>query len=244
MNNLEKLNNRMQIYMQKYGDDYNQLENDLTTDICTDLKNYILDNYYMAYADLNIEQPLFDQIFSAIGILPKDRNPYYQMMLEIEKEYGLDRDIIEVGSGMFPALAYEIAKRQKEIGKGSITAIDPKSVTKTLDGVKIVKEHFNMETPVDNATLIIARKPCAATESIVRLANKSKIEFYMSLCLCHDAPKEFRIAHKELGHFALWPAYIKELAQSTLPNDFTLEEGTIINPINGNPNNIIKTKKR
>ena len=57
----------------------------------------------------------------------------------INEKYGLNQDILEVGSGFFPTLAEKIDTYQQSTNKGSITAIDPLLIPTSLGNVKLCK---------------------------------------------------------------------------------------------------------
>jgi hypothetical protein len=180
-------------------------------------------------------------MFSAIDGL-EGRDPYYQTMQEIEQEFGLDRDIFEVGCGMFPSLARIIAKRQQEIGKGTITAFDPELVTKVVDGVHLVKEKFTLTTPLPKNALIIGRKPCEATEIMIKAASKNNAELFLKLCDCNHIPDKLRINYQE-SFRKNWFQYIDDLALATLQPGFRIEKSESIDNLVGDKDLIIKIKK-
>ena len=192
----EELNKRMTEYLLKYREGYGRVSEiedlEYEMDLMTYIKYYYADSYY----DPRSGENDFFQMFSAIDGL-EGRDPYYQTMQEIEQEFGLDRDIFEVGCGMFPSLARIIAKRQQEIGKGTITAFDPELVTKVVDGVHLVKEKFTLTTPLPKNALIIGRKPCEATEIMIKAASKNNAELFLKLCYCNHITYKLRIYYQE-----------------------------------------------
>lgn len=212
---------------------------------CSSVSNFLRYSYKDAYHFLGENESVYTQIFAHLGLLPEEKNPYYQMMKRIEAEYGLDRDIVEVGGGMIPVLGMEIAKRQLEIGKGSITIYDPKAFIKTANGAKIINSYFTEATSpaLKEGDLLIGRKPCDATIGMIKAANKRNVEFYISLCDCDHTPTEYRLTHGGLRG-CIWHDYVKDVATSTLPKDMDLkveEEQSVMNDMYHVT--VIKTKK-
>ena len=239
----KELRERVEPFITKFSYDYNSNES-LSEALYDEIPvaTYLLYQYRNAYHDPKENETIFTQIFSACGVLDKDRNPYYQMAKKIEEEYGLDRDIIEVGGGMVPALAMEIAKRQKEIGKGTITVYDPEAIFKTLDGVKIIREKFTLATPVKPTDLLIGRKPCRATPTIIKSANKRNIEFYISLCNCDHTPDEYCLTHRGIDG-NIWYDYIEETARDTLPEGMRFERVEEKSLLDDSSVTVVKTKR-
>jgi len=237
----EELKIKMTDYILKYREEYTKASETAGIGLEMDLVSYI--NYY--YADAYFEprrgENAFFQMFSAIDAL-SDKDPYLQTMQEIENEFGLDKDIIEVGCGMFPALSKLIAQRQKEIGKGTITAYDPELIAKTLDGVVLVKKTFTLSTEIPQNALIIGRKPCKVTETMIKSAAQNKSELFIKLCDCDHVPnllgKNYTNTFKKN-----WFRYVDELATSTLQPGFKIEKSESIDRLVGGIDHIIKIKK-
>lgn len=237
----EELKKRMTEYMLKYREGYasvseiEDLEDEM--DLITYINHYYADSYYEPRSGENA----FFQMFSAIDSLG-DKDPYLQTMQEIEQDFGLDRNIIEVGCGMFPSLARIIAKRQKEIGKGTITAYDPELVTKTLEGVTLVKHHFTLATPIPKNALIIGRKPCQATELMIQSATLNQSELFLKLCNCNHIPDSQKSNYT--GPYKTnWLTYVDEITASTLQPGFVVEKSESIDNLVGDKDHIIKIKK-
>ena len=87
------------------------------------LRNYIITNFVKLYAtDRAIPELL--QLYSKLGILPDKYNSYLEHANIIERMYGLDMHILDVGAGYIPVLSEIIASRQINTKAGKITAID------------------------------------------------------------------------------------------------------------------------
>lgn len=249
---IEELKRRFYEYMNKYEQTYIEMSSDEEFYWLEEsVSSFLVNNFVNAYLEPMVGDSMFQQIFVGIDALPNEANPFYQMMKRIEEEYGLDRDIIDVASGSFPALAYEIAKRKKELGieKGSITAFDPRLVTTKLDGIKLIKDKFTLATPVSKETLLVGRKPCDATEIIVRKSSIQNLEFYIQMCHCNNhVPTEYKLRHKSPKGISIMELYIEDIARSTLPKGFSFKKEKVIevvgeDEIQHSKETVIKTKR-
>lgn len=157
-------------YLNMYGDAY-------TSDDVKKLK----DQFLRSYVDS------ITQVYSALGMMDDEENPYVGFTHLIEKLYGLDINILEVGGGIYPALSKEIAKRQASIGKGSITVMDP-LLSKNIDSkdLKLLKKDFTSKTNISKFDLIIGKEPCAATEAIIERCETAPKSLLISPCKCYD----------------------------------------------------------
>jgi len=252
MLDMKELTKRMNEYMIKYSHGYANLSSEeeyawLEQSIPLYIQNY----YKKAYNTPQIGESIFQQIFSGIDAIDDKYNPFRQMVLRLEEEYGLDHDFIEVGCGLFPALAYELVKRKKELGieKGKITAYDDKLVTTTLTGITLVKEKFSASTIVPSNTVLIGRRPCEATEAIVRSGAVNNLEIYIQLCSCEShVPKAYRLSHKPTKEQTILEMYTEELTRDTLPTGFKVEKEKVLEVVGDLPKQqryetVIKTKR-
>lgn len=237
----EELKKRMTEFLLKYREGYGRVSEiedlEMEMDLMTYIKYYYMDSYYEPRRGENA----FFQMFSAIDGL-EGRDPYYQTMQEIEEAFGLDRDVIEIGCGMFPSLSRLIAKRQQEIGKGTITAYDPELVTKVVDGVKLIRERFTLATPIPKDALIIGRKPCEATAVMINAAAANKSELFLKLCDCNHIPTKNEKDY-EGPYRTKWFSYVDDLVEGTLQPGFTVEKSESKDNLVGGNDIIIKIKK-
>jgi len=240
----EELQNRMHLYLQKYGESYDKVCVPDIEYLEMNLSTFIETYYEDVYNQPRKGENAFFQIFSAIGALPNEINPYYQMMKEIEKNFGLDRDIIEIGCGMFPALSYEIAKRQQEIGKGTITAFDEQLITKTLDGITLINKNFTLITPISKNALIVGRKPCHGTETMIKAATSNKLEMYLQLCYCYEHRPNNYTQYPNITHEERVEKYFEEIISNTLSPEFEVEKSTTPDLLVGSQNTNIKIKRK
>ncbi len=236
MLNDEELERRFRIFFKKYEDYYYELGQSVEELLEMNLLCYMKANYKSAYLNPHHGENLFFQIFSAINAYDCAINPYYQMMCQIEKEYGLDREIIDVGCGVFPALSCEIAKRQEGLDEGRITAIDPRVINERILNINLTKESFTRETKIEEGSLLVGRMPCEATLAMVDVAARTNSELYIQLCSCGHIP------HDEITTNSSWYNYVCQKVISTLPNNFIFQEGEIVDPLTKEKVKIIATK--
>lgn len=132
------------------------------------------------------------QIYYALGLLEDEENPYIGFTQLIEKLYGLDINILEVGGGVYPALTSEITKRQLVIGKGSITVYDP-LLSKNVNFKKaiLVKEGILNTTDFSKYDLVIGKEPCSATTILIDNCLKQKKDMLVSPCKCYNLLPEY-----------------------------------------------------
>jgi hypothetical protein len=238
----KELKKRIFNFLDKYGEGYATLDLEEAYFLEMSIDNYIANYYEDAYYKPINRDNVFFQIFSAIGAFEQEVNPYFQLATLIEKEYGLNYNIIEVGSGLFPALALEIAKKQKKLEKGTITVYEPNLVPKILEGITLINKDFPLVTELPQNSLIIGRKPCKTTENMIRIANQTNSEFFIQLCKCAHAPIEYKLKSKSDSNNT-WIKYLMDVAQDTLPLNFSVEETSIIDPLFKTEETIIKTKR-
>lgn len=131
------------------------------------------------------------QIYYALNLLSDEENPYLAFSSLIEKKYGIDINILEVCGGVYPALSYSIARRQSEVGKGSITVYD-ELLSKGLDNKKIrfEKKTFTSHHNVSNYDLIVAKEPCSGTFAVIESARDKK-DLILSPCTCYSLLPEY-----------------------------------------------------
>ena len=239
----KELKKRIDKFVSIYGDDYDRSMTEEEKEYLEmTLSSYILTYYKDAYYNFSNGETVFSQIFSAIDALPEDKNPYFQMANKIEEEYGLDKDIVEVGGGRFPALALEIQKRQAKLHKGSITVYDPSLAVLQLEGIHLVKQPFSHATPLLKTDLVVGQKPCYATESIIRVANKNSVPFYIEMCSCDHTPRTE--IYPMIPFKNKWEWYIEKITKDTLPSYFEVEKSTTVDALSGEELSVIKTKRR
>lgn len=129
----------------------------------------------------------YTQAWDALSLLQDAENPYLGFRDVIEKNFGLDIDILEIGGGVYPSLSYSINSRQIEIGKGSITVYDP-LLSKRLvsNGVILERKSFTADVDVSKFDLIISKEPCLATYAMLDAGGRTDKSMVLSPCKCYD----------------------------------------------------------
>lgn len=160
---------RVENFLRQYGQGYSKREVD-----------YIR-KYWQEGLKSKFSIDILRQIYTELGFFRDDENIYLGFIDILENNFDIDRDIIEVGCGRFPALAKIIALKQQ---KGTITVYDPRlaTVESKIPNMKLKKESFTKSTPVRNDQLVIGFMPCEATEQTIVTAGKNKADFLIALC--------------------------------------------------------------
>ena len=157
-----------------------------------------------------------NQIYSKIGILDSKQNIYLKSLNYLENSFDINCNILEVGSGMFPEMARIIKSRQK---KGSITCIDPDLLFQEYQGLILMKKELTEDFDLTPYDLIVSIMPCEATPTIIKLANKYDKNLYLQMCGCvHINSGGFNPFTYGYSYY-LWQDYVKNIAESTLPNN-------------------------
>ena len=126
------------------------------------------------------------EIYSEFDITPNEDNPYVAHANNIEKYFGVDKNILEVAGGIMPALSSLIARKQLRLGSGTVTMIDPKIIdTKSrYSNLKLQKQEFTKLCDVSNFDLLVGIMSCGVTGEIIESATKNNKDFYIAMCGC------------------------------------------------------------
>ncbi|MBQ2640147.1 MAG: hypothetical protein IJF92_05270 [Bacilli bacterium] len=155
----------------------------------------IFDKYPDAYSDEEKDRILKDigwidnnnfygymlrEIYDELGIIKKQNNLYLGFIKLLKKEFGLNKDILEIGGGILPRLSSRISLKQKN---GSITVYDPRLAYTETNNNKfiLVKEKFTMDKLPNECDLIIGVQPYGGTETIIETACRNNIDFMIAL---------------------------------------------------------------
>ena len=174
MNIDETINRRIREYVnknKKYYDEYEQY-------FLEGLTIEVLRKYY------KYELPdIARQVLEEIGYykIVNEESGYDAFIDVIDKQFGLEKNIVEVGGGIIPTLAKRISLKQK---KGTITIYDPRLSNYYTENDKFIlkKEKFKRNTNVDNKDLLMGFMPCAAAQQIIENATDNNLDFIIALC--------------------------------------------------------------
>lgn len=200
-------------YMKLYGDKYTP-----------NVRDFIKKNFLSDYFENFVENDIMDQVYSAVGVYDNTPNIYDTFIEEMQRNFDIDRRLVEVASGWYPALAEKVSVRQK---CGSITIYEPSLLMDTHDKFKIIKEPLEESTIVTDADMIYALRPCNAIENIIKVANHNDLDLFVGLCGCtHFGVFDdfFEVLDEDLKK---WYKYLEELVQVTLPANRKYEFYTI-----------------
>lgn len=175
---------KLQEYLEQYGDLYSfqeQLE--------------ISHNLFYVYDDMesmNRMPPyIYAEIMAHCGILPNRFNYYSNIFENIKQSHNdiLDKNILDVGCGHYPAFVEMVAREIHEKEKnGRIDGIDPKLIITSINNLKnttLFKDQFTNNTNIDNYDLLTGIMPCEATEELIRKACTEEKELVLIPCGCH-----------------------------------------------------------
>lgn len=143
---------------------------------------------------------LADQFYSFFELREKENDNYYRFYELMRKNFSLNQNILEIGSGMVPSLARYIGKYQQENGQGTITCYDQNAIIKKANNIVIVPENIDYHTDLDNYDLLCSYNLCHAAELFVDLADRSEKEFILATCNCvRDYPYDFEVVFKNIN---------------------------------------------
>ncbi len=139
---------------------------------------------YLKDVDLSAPQEnmpdILRQILTELELIKDEDNAYLQFTNLIEKTFGLEKNIVEIGGGIIPSLSKIIALKQK---KGTITVYDPRLIKEgKFNNLILKKDKFTVKTNVSNVSLFIGFMPKNATELIINKACMENKDFIITLC--------------------------------------------------------------
>ena len=126
------------------------------SEVFTDYERKCLLNYAIkGHTPGKMIPDLVREVYDKLNILEDEQNIYLGFIDILEKEFNYkERNIVEVGGGIFPSLANRIA-REQTIGK--IKVYDPRlsKYENNKEKLTLVREKFYSDTPLGNANLLI-----------------------------------------------------------------------------------------
>lgn len=131
------------------------------------------------------------QIYEAAGLIKPNCSVYRRMARIVNQNFNLKRDVVEIGSGIFPILGDDLRKRQLQLGEGTVTVYDAKVWTKYPTSAKLVRSYFRTSTEISPNSLLVGLFPCDATNTIVEKALNEDLEFCIALCACNHSDNPY-----------------------------------------------------
>ncbi len=169
--------------------------------------DYVRQNFLI---DLESGKPLDANraIFEELGLNNKLQKDYYKNFIKyMKKEMGIDKNLLEVGCGILPALANRISKEQSS---GSVTVMDPKVIESYEGNIEIIKKEFTIDTDVSKYDLIYGFYPCEATLTMIKSSFKNDKDLFLELCGCsHGVPSGFKLNKKDASEYVIYLRYIE-----------------------------------
>ena len=144
-------------------------------------RSYLINNAPLSFEGKLIPD-LFREVYDKLDLLEDDKNIYCAFLNLLDREFDIkDKEIIEVGGGIFPQLAKRISRIQT---KGQIKVYDPRlsQYEDNTSKMTLVREKFTCNTKVEDVDLLIGFMPCEATYNIIDSATKNDIDFMIALC--------------------------------------------------------------
>lgn len=144
-------------------------------------RSYLINNCAASYKN-KLMPDLFREVYDKLDLLKDDENIYLGFIDLLDNKFDIkNKDIIEVGGGIFPQLAKKISNIQE---KGQIKVYDPRLsfYEDNTSKLTLVREKFSNKTKVDDVDLLIGFMPCEATYTIVDSAARNDIDFMIALC--------------------------------------------------------------
>lgn len=148
-------------------------------------REYINENF-ISFLEEKMAPDILMQIYYATGIQPTCGPFYNAHIKKIQELFGLDKNILDIGSGRIPAFASQIASIQRKIGKGTITLYEPLLIhtNPKYPNMTLHKEEFNEDVSIKEFDLVTGILPCEATETIIASSCKAQKDFYVAMCGC------------------------------------------------------------
>lgn len=182
--------------------------------------NYIIDNYATAL-DKEDKTCELEQIYARFAMFSVNRNLYKFCLEKIMQNHSINSNILEIGGGCYPILTNYISKEQIKIKGGSVTVYDPKLVVDKMLTIQLKKQKFTLDKDISKYNLIVAVRPCEATEDIIKQTNKYQKELFLVLCK-HKHFSDISSKYKK-SNLSDWEEYVRELIYSDSKN-FKIDE--------------------
>jgi len=157
------------------------------------------------------------QLLAKMNILTSNENEYYKMFEYLKNHFDLGCDILELGGGHYPILSEYIDSFQRNIGRGTITVMDPNLVVSKLGNIKLEKKHFNASTDITPYKLVIAVSPDDMFKTIVSKCAQDNIEYFIAICSCvatsyyRELYKKEKLLYESDEYNPIWDIILKDV---------------------------------
>lgn len=191
-------------FKKRYLDAYREFDRNLA--------DYIEDNFF-TFVYSPAAPDVLMQVYELCGIESQDGTFYNAHLDRLKDIYGLDKNIVEVASGVIPSFAKKIYKEQMRLGKGTITIYEPDLLFEREEScpkMVINRKNFNSTCNIKDSDLIAGLFPCEATEPIIEEACKYDKDFYVAMCGCVHF-RNANIPYSE-SNSRLYQSYVIDLA--------------------------------
>ena len=186
-------------YMKLYGSEYD-----------SDARNAI---YYYFNTDIPIDISV--QIKSKLGLIDKEKDIYERFIKKLDEHDMLHGRVLEVGCGFYPTMAEKIISTHDI----SLTAIDPRLVTRDIEGLTLIKGRFPENVDTHSYDRIISLLPGDATIPIIKKSYKANKEYFLALCKCTHFKNPGRYMPCT---YEKWENYVKDIAYNNLEGNMEL----------------------
>lgn len=220
----EEFQQRVEEFLEAHKADYDERE-----------YNYIKNSSHWGYDCENgfLLTDILRQIYSQVGVLPKEKNMYHGFIELLEENFDINREIVEVAGGIVPALAKQIALKQKS---GTITVYDPRVIKleDSPENLIVERQMFNKDTKIPNAQMIIGFMPGEAAIDIIETACQNDLDFMVALC---DGGN--RKGYEYLEEDDEWTGMVEYIAEHSMKNKNMGKLGVTYLKKYGNPYPVI-----
>lgn len=176
------------------------------TEYVNDYPDYTQEDFKRIFDGYTINNDIINQIYCYLNLIDIKKTDYYLFFKYLQKNNYLTDNILEVCCGMIPILSDIISKNNYQI-----TAIDKKIVIKNYK-FKIIEKEFNELFELHKYNMVIAFRPCMATEILIKKCLINQIPFCIYLCNCALYPQEpYKSFNKNNWTNEKWIQYLKWL---------------------------------
>ena len=197
-------------YLEKYGNLYSETALEY-------IKSHFLGTEFENGIAIDIMSQIYEEtgVYEAVGKTLYSNYPNY-----LQEHYDIDRNILDVGCGFYPAFAKKVAKSQKS---GSVKAIDYEVITTDVPGITVERKRFDENYDVSNIDFIYGLEPCEAVIDMIKSANKNNLDLCICMCGCSHFNTPF--GYGNYNPYLHWLRYVTSVMENTLPDnrDYEME---------------------